>query len=204
MKKLKKQEMLKKQENVNNVDNRYITLVALTNINKNNIKLHCQLGSTFYDILLENWELGYNFFESFKDRYEEEQSEKTDEKILLNTYIYLAERVEKWKERKVKGQNGIRLTPSTLCNICKHRTSYTTCKAFPSGIPSDLHNKLHTEKHNTQKNDIVFELGKEGSTNANIEPIKNIQVFFARFTSERIKIFGDISRGTREEDYYEE
>jgi hypothetical protein len=202
MKKIVKKQ--KNQKEKNSVEERYITLVSLTNKDKNNLKLLCQLGSIFFEIFLEGWELGYDFFESFKNTFEKEESEKTDEKILINTYVHIVEKIEKWKERKVKGQQGIRLTPSTLCNVCKHRISHTTCKAFPSGIPNDLHNKLHTEKHNTQKNDIVFELGKEGSTNANIEPIKEIWVVYARFISEQIKIFGDISRGTREEDYYEE
>ena len=195
--------IVKKQKEKNNIEERYITLVSLTN-KDNNIELQCKLGSTFFEIFLEGWELGYDFFKSFKNIYENEESEKTDEKIFLNTYIHIVEKIEKWKERKAKGQNGIRLTPSTLCNVCKHRTSYTTCKAFPSGIPSELHNKLHTKKLPSQKNDIVFELGKEGSENANIKPIIKTWVAYARCTQEHIKVLRDISRGTREEDYYEE
>ena len=47
----------------------------------------------------------------------------------------------------------------TLCKICKHRASYTTCKAFPDEIPKEFCNLdgLHFEKHPSQKNDIVFE-----------------------------------------------
>jgi hypothetical protein len=48
------------------------------------------------------------------------------------------------------------------CDICKHRTEGETCKAFPDGIPEDFTSGTypHRGKHPSQKNDIVFELGK--------------------------------------------
>ena len=126
----------------------YLSVVQLKNI-AGDVYVTCYLAGNYQFLFFaQDWQLGYNFFEEFTYHFHGHLRRKiTNQKALLNTYIHVAEKIEKWKERKVKGQQGIRLTPSTLCNICKHRTSYTTCKAFPSGIPNDLHNKLHTEKH---------------------------------------------------------
>ena len=161
-------------------------------------------GPYFYNFWIKDQQLGYDFFEKFEKADYEIHPKKTplekeelvntygagileyypdlDKERLLNTYIDIVERIEKWKERKVKGQQGIRLTPSTLCNICKHRTSYTTCKAFPSGIPSELRNKLHTDKLPLQKNNIIFELGEEGSKNAGIKQTSVFDVIHVCWT----------------------
>jgi len=178
-----------------------IPFLVLSYIEKTDIgvDLLCWNGPTdAYPISIENWQLGYDFFEKSKNIFR--YPEYTDEES-LKTYIYLVEKIEKWKERKVKGQHGIRLTPSTLCNICKHRISYTTCKAFPSGIPKELHNKLHTEKLPTQKNDIVFELGEEGSKNAGIKPIREFGEICGT-TNERFhQDFEKLTKGEKEETY---
>ena len=169
----------------------YLKLTTVRYNKKNGeVLLTCNYGGTYiYNFWIKEWQLGYDFFEKFEKEFYEKYPKKTplekeelvntygagileyypnlDKERLLNTYIDIVERIEKWKE--LKAEPGIRRTPSTLCNICKHRTSYTTCKAFSSGIPSELRNKLHTEKLPSQKNDIVFELGEEGSKNAGIK-----------------------------------
>jgi len=122
----------------------------------------------------------------------------------LHNYIYLAQKIEKWKERKAKDNPDIRPTPSTLCNICKHRIDYNTCKAFPNGIPGNLYNKPHLEKHPEQVNDVVFELGEEGSNNAGIKPIKNYRLVHHRLVRPQgIEGYRNIKKGLIEEKWYE-
>ena len=182
---------------------KYLTLFWLTSINKNKLKLSCHDDGTYMlEFVISNWELGYDFLEIFGN-HKKTFNQDLDKETLLNTYIHLAQKIEKWKDRKAKGIAGIRCAPSTLCNICKHRISYTTCKAFLSGIPSELHNNLHTEKHHTQKNDIVFELGEEGSKNINIKPINGITISHYSFTDDGIKELENIIEGIEEEKYYE-
>jgi hypothetical protein len=182
---------------------KYLTLIKIIKEeDKNEIQLWCHFDiDIFFTYYLENGELGYDFLNSIDNFYLETEGEKIDKEIVLNTYIYLVQKIEKWKELKAKGDVGIRCAPSTLCNVCKHRTSYTTCKAFPSGIPSELHNKLHTEKLQSQKNDIVFELGEEGSKNANIKPIKNMYIDYCFLTDEFWDECNKIIEGKKEEIY---
>jgi len=176
--------------------------------NTNEVEIVCQSSNRFYTFLIQDWQLGYDFYNWLDDYYSNEYDEEdyngiTNEELLLNTYIHLAEKIEKWKELKVKGQNGIRLTPSTLCNICKHRTSYTTCEAFPSGIPKELHNKLHTEKLPTQKNDIVFEMGEEGSKNAGIKPMDHCDARICSMAPAGWDEWAKLKQGLIEEKYTE-
>jgi len=155
-------------------------------LSTNDVRLSCEMGPYKYKFTVQEWQLGYDFFKEFTTHYKEAVVwgwELTNYEALLNSYILTAEVIEKRKEQIIRDQPGIRLTPSTLCNICKHRTSYTTCKAFPSGIPNDLHNKLHTEKLPSQKNDIVFELGEEGSKVTNIKPIKDSSLSHCYYVS---------------------
>ena len=175
---------------------------------KNEVEIICQSSNRFHKFFIQDWQLGYDFYKWLDDYhkddyYEEDYDGVAHEELLLNTYIYLAERVEKWKERKVKGQQDIRLTPSTLCNVCKHRTSHTTCKAFPNGIPSELRNKLHTEKLPSQKNDIVFELGEEGSKVANIKPIKEYNKMIVSMAPQGWDEYAKLKQGLIEEKYCE-
>ena len=177
--------------------------------NKNEVEVICQSSNRFHHFFIQDWQLGHDFYEWLNDYckddyYEEDYDSVTHEELLLNTYIDIAQKIEKWKELKVKGQNGIRLIPSTLCNICKHRTSYTTCKAFPSGIPSELRNKLHTEKLPSQKNDIIFELGEEGSKNANIKPIGEYNKIIVSMVPQGWDEYAKLKQGLIEEKYYEE
>ena len=185
-------------------DIKYFYILHLGKVkDTNDVSITCFMGDEFA-FRAPDWQLGYNFFEEFVSHVERFTSigimgYKLNQEALLNTYIHIAEVIEKWKERKVKGQQGIRLTPSTLCNICKHRTSYTTCKAFPSGIPSELHNKLHTEKLPSQNNDIIFELGEEGSKVANIKPIKNVVMYRDYYDDDGLDFIEKIQDGLEEE-----
>jgi len=89
------------------------------------------------------------------------------------------------------------------CDICKHHIEGKICKAFPSGIPKELHNKLHTEKLPTQKNDIVFEMGEEGSKNAGIKPISGIDKMHAMLGKSKHEQIAKLREGEIEEEYRE-
>ena len=180
----------------------YVSVIAKVK-GTSDVYVSCATGGFEFNFIAPDWQLGYDFFKTLISSFKIWIVKLTNKKALLNTYIHIAEKIEKWKERKVKGQQGIRLTPSTLCNICKHRTSYTTCKAFPSGIPSDLHNKLHTEKLPSQNNDIVFELGEEGSKNAGIKPIRGAQLPHVDYTDEGFELLDQLEAGLVEEYYGE-
>jgi uncharacterized protein YlaI len=155
-------------------------------------------------MVLSDWQLGYDLFETFTDLYETMfYEDKVDKDRLLDSYIELVQKIEKWKERKMKNDPDIKPVPSILCNVCKHRIDYNTCKAFSDGIPKELHNELHYTKHSSQKNDIVFELGEEGSKNAGIKQLEDVKLAHRRFTEEYLERSGKIIIGEIEEEYIE-
>ena len=184
---------------------RYLTLTYVKKLkNKKDVRLGCDFGFLNLGFTASNWELGFDFFTEFRDFHVEYYDKEPFQGQVLNTYIYLSQKLEKWKERKTKGESGINPTPSTLCNVCKHRISYNTCHAFLNGIPDDLHNKVHLTKHISQTNDIVFELGEEGSRSANIPLLKDLVVIYISYDNEDNKFYSDIMDGLIEERYGEE
>jgi len=184
----------------------YLCLIRIKKIkDTKDIYLICDIGGCCWDFrfVLSDWQLGYDLFVRlktvYKDIFEMKLKKEIDEAKLLDSYIHLAQKIEKWKERKAP--KGIRLTPSTLCNACKHRIDYNTCKAFPEGIPKELHNQLHYEKHPSQKNDIVFELGEEGSKNAGIKPLKELEVPHCSITASYVEFRKNVRYEIEEEEF---
>ena len=199
-------------------DDRYLTLLRIgrNKENPNEVELWCQFsgGVAFFEILVPNWELGYDFFSSFesycvkylKSHFFQDRNRSVELK-LLDTYIHLSKRIEKWKTKKLKDEPGIRLAPTILCNICRHRINFNTCKAFPKGIPDEWdQNELHTTPHPKQEknNEITFELGEAGSRCANIQPISSIKILSSRFeTEETMTHYMKIRSGLLDEEFVE-
>ena len=197
-------------------NDRYLTLVRIGKSKEdiNEARLGCQFtgGVAFFEIYVPNWELGYDFFGTFESYcvkylksyyFQPGQEDKDVEQKLLMTYIHLTQKIEKWKERKVKDEKGIRPAPTILCNICKNRINYDTCKAFPNGIPNPWnHDLLHITQYPKQKNDITFELGEAGSRGAKIQPISSIKILSSRFTADNtLNFYKKVREGLVEEEY---
>jgi hypothetical protein len=181
---------------------RYLILLSIEKINEKYIQVRSAVHGWEFMFVSSNWQVGYDFFAEFKENYNWAFHEAPDqEDRVFNSYIHLVQNIEKWKERKMKDDPDIKSVPSILCNVCKHRIDYNKCKAFPDGIPKELHNELHYTEHSSQKNDIVFELGEEGSKNAGIKPISNIRIWHIHYSPEYCDVLYDIKRGKREEQF---
>jgi hypothetical protein len=202
---------------------RYLTLMRIgrSQLNPKDVNLWCQFsgGVAFFDIHVPNWELGFDFFDTFesycikylKAHYFQREDDNVELKLLY-TYLHLSEKIEKWKERKLKDEPGIRPAPTVLCNVCKYRINFESCKAFPDGIPNPWrHEPLHLTPYSVPKqkkeiskqlNDITFELGEAGSRCAKIEPLVSLRILSSRFIApETMVVYNKIRAGLLEEEY---
>jgi len=203
---------------------RYLTLMRIGRhqLNPKDVNLWCQFsgGVAFFDIHVPNWELGFDFFDTFeaycikylKSHYFQRETDNVEMKLLY-TYLHLSQKIEKWKEKKLKDEPGIRPAPTVLCNVCKHRITFDTCKAFPEGIPNPWkHDPIHTTPYDVkikqrneigkQRNDVTFELGEAGSRCAKIQPLVSLRILSCRFVAPETMVFyNKIRAGILDEEY---
>lgn len=201
-------------------EDRFLTVVRIgkSKENEQDARLECQFskGIVVFEICFPKWEIGFDFFSTFesacvkyvKSHYFQPDQEDIDiEKKLIQTYIHISQKLEKWKAIKFPEDKVIKPVPTILCNICKHRINYNTCRAFPDspGIPkpwkhTDLHLTLYPKPK--QFTEYTFELGEAGSRGAKIKPIKSLQILSSRFTTAHdLELFKQIREGLLEEEY---